>query len=77
MDKLKKLEEEIALLQKEKEKEELRIEVDKLKKTVVEEVIIRKRIVEELPYIPFRPYPQYNPDPYCTTTCDQNTTVTS
>ena len=63
MDKLKKLEEEIAVLQKEKEKEELRIEVDKLKKVVIEETIVKRVIIEQPtePYItPTLPhYPQY------------------
>ena len=41
MDKLKKLEEEIKIL--EKEKEELRVEIERLKKTRIEEEIIIKR----------------------------------
>lgn len=46
MDKIKKLNEEIEILQKEKEKELLRLEVEKLKKTVVEETVIKRKVIE-------------------------------
>jgi len=68
MDKLKKLEEEIAVLQKEKEKEELRIEVDKLKKVVIEETIVKRIIIDkqypyDTPNLPQCPQPPFEP-PY-------------
>lgn len=60
MERLKKIEEEIKLLQKEKEKEELRIEVDKLKKTTIEETIVIRRTIYQ--YEPIYPsYPIYTP----------------
>ena len=52
--KLEQIEEEIKILQKEKEKELLRIEVEKLKKTVVEETTVIKRTVEK--WVPSYPY---------------------
>ena len=51
MEKIKKLEEEIKILEKEKQRELLRIEVEKLKKTVIEETtVIQRRVVEQDPY---------------------------
>lgn len=68
-DKMKELDEQIALLQKEKEKELLRIEVEKLKKTVIEETTIIKRVVEKWePHQPTCPLISYNLDETCPTT---------
>ena len=56
MSKLEQIEEEIKILQKEKEKEELRIEVEKLKKTTIEETtIIRRTIYKDEPVSPHYP----------------------
>ncbi|MDE1767171.1 MAG: hypothetical protein KGI27_13005 [Thaumarchaeota archaeon] len=50
---------EIELLKKEKEVEELRIEIEKLKKTVVEEIIIKREIIiqKNCPHYPQIGYP--------------------
>ena len=70
MEKIKKLEEEIKILEKEKQRELLRIEVEKLKKTVIEETtVIQRRVVEQDPY--WTPY--YNPITYGQGTVTYNT----
>jgi len=63
-----KLNDQIELLQKQKELELLRIEVEKLKKTTVVEETVIHRTVDRWENIPGSPYPQpfpYNPIVIC------------
>lgn len=56
MTRIQELDKKIEELQKEKQIAELELEIKKIKKTVIEETII-KRVVKEEPWCPLSPFP--------------------
>ena len=68
-EKIKQLDEEIKLLQKEKEKALLQQEIEKIKKTVVEETIIKRKIIKyPCPCCPVDSPSPFSPQTWITTT---------